>query len=252
MDLRIDSLIQRGQEAYGRRDYVGALTAFREVLEERPEFADVRHLAGLCLSFLGQAEAALEEFERALALNEGYVEAHLNRAITLAELGRYDEARAAFDEAGRRESALAGRFPTSVAARLANAHAGLGELYESAGAPEEATAQYRLALALRPGFVDIRNKLAQALLELGELAEAEAELRRAVGENPRFLTARLNLGLVLYRRRDAQGAYREWARCAEQEPDHPQVRAYLAIARGGQGAAPELQSGAPAAPRWEA
>jgi tetratricopeptide (TPR) repeat protein len=232
MDLRIDSVIQRGQDAYGRRDYVGALTAFREVLEERPEFADVHHLAGLCLSFLGQPEAALEEFERALTLNEAYIEAHVNRAITLAELGRYDEARAAFDEAGRRESTLAGRFPASVAARLANAHASLGELYAGASAPEEAVGQYRLALALRPGFVDIRNKLAQALLELGQLEEAEAELRRSVGENPRFLAARLNLGLTLHRLGDEAGARREWSRCAEQQPDDPQVRAYLDIAGG--------------------
>src|SRR5690606_16407568 len=95
MEPRIDQLIARGWRAFERRDYASALSDFREVLEHHPNYADIRNLAGLCLSFLGRPEEALEELDRALEANEGYVEAHLNRAITLNELGRYEEAREA-------------------------------------------------------------------------------------------------------------------------------------------------------------
>jgi len=229
MEPRIDQLIARGRRAFERRDYASALSDFREVLEKHPNYADIRNLAGLCLSFLGRPEEALEELDRALELNEGYVEAHLNRAITLNELGRYDEAREAFERAGKLERAGDGRFPAAISARLANAHADLGDLYMAASAPEAAAVQYRAALELRPRFLDIRNKLATALMQLGDLDGAEAELRAILDVNPHFLAARLNLGLVLYRRGAIDEATGEWGRCRAQDPNHPQVRAYLSL-----------------------
>ena len=129
-----DQLLQRARGSFERRDYVAALADLREIVDQHPHFADVRHLMGLCLSFLGQPENALDQFDRALAENDGYIEAHLNRAITLNELGRYDEAREAFDRAAECEGRAGGRFQSSVSARLANAHAGIGELYLAASA----------------------------------------------------------------------------------------------------------------------
>ena len=178
MNSRIEDLAERGRLAVARRDYAAALADFREVLRERPEWADIRHLAGLCLSFLDQPEAALEEFDRALELNPKYVEAHLNRAITLNELGRYEEAKEAFRLAAEYETARSGRFPGAVSARLANAHMALADLYMEAGDPASAETEYRRALDLRPEFLDIGNKLAQALLRRGEYDAAEAELLR--------------------------------------------------------------------------
>ena len=90
-----------------------------------------------------------------------------------------------------------------MSARLANAHMGLGDLYLEAGAPTQAAEQYRTALTMRPRFHDIRNKLAQALLQLGELDAAGHELEPVLQGNPRFLAARLNLGLVHFRRGDS-------------------------------------------------
>ncbi len=227
MDAEIHQLIQQGRHAFERRNYADALAAFREVLRQYPNFADVRHLAGLTLSFLGQPEAALTEFDQAIRLNDRYVEAHLNRAIVLTELGRYDEAHRSFDRAGHFETDAEGPFPALVSARLANAHMGLGDLYLDAGAPTQAAEQYRTALTMRPRFHDIRNKLAQSLLQLGELDEAAHELETVLLGNPRFLAARLNLGLVEYRRNNLEAATREWELCRDQQPDNPQVRAYL-------------------------
>jgi tetratricopeptide (TPR) repeat protein len=229
MDPANRDLLERGRRAYDRRDYAAALSDFRQVLDAHPDYADVRHLCGLCLSFLGQAEPAMEEFDRALALNDQYVEAHLNRALVLNELGRFDEAAAAFERAGYYEYAVAGRFPAAITARLAHAHAQVGDLYSEAGAPLEAASQYRRALELRPRFHDIRNKLAHSLLQVGDLVGAIEQLNTALSGNPRFVPARLNLGLALYRHGDRAGARRHWEECRAQEPDNPQVAAYLAL-----------------------
>lgn len=229
MDQRTHQLIERGRRSYERGDYVSALADFRDVLKANPRYADIRHLAGLCSSFLGQPEAALEEFERALAINDQYVEAHINRALTLNELGRYEEASQAFERAGYYEYAIAGRFPAAITARLANAHAEVGDLYQEAGAPTEAAAQYRRALEMRPRFHDIRNKLAQSLLHLGDLEGAEEQLQTALAGNPRYVPARLNLGLVHYRRGNLTQSATEWEECRSLDPDNPQLRAYLAM-----------------------
>lgn len=229
MNLAIDQLINRGREAYERGDYVAALADFREVLDEHPEFADIRHLAGLCLSLLGQAEDALVEFDRALELNDGYIEAHLNRAIMLNELGRYEEARDAFDRATAAEHQVGGRFPAAVSARIANGHLAVGDLYMAASAPKEAVQEFRAALELRPLFHDIRNRLGEALMQLGEFELARQELRKAIEGNPNFFQARLNLGLCNFRLGGHEAARAEWERCREQYPESPQVRAFLAL-----------------------
>lgn len=229
MNPEAEQLIKRAREAYERRDYVAALADLREVAERRPVFADVRNLMGLCLSLLGQPEAALEQFDAALEQNEGYIEAHLNRGITLNELGRFEEGHAAVEAAARYEGEDGGRFRASVSARLANAHAALGDLYLAASAPTSAQQEYRRALELRPGFPDIRNRLGEALLQRGELEEARQEFERVLAGNGRFVRARLNLGLVHYRAGRKEEAREEWEECRSQDPSSPRAQAYLRL-----------------------
>jgi len=233
MDARHREIWDRARHAFEHRDYNGALGDFRDLLDHYPGYADVRHMCGLCLTFLGHPEEALDEFDLALAVNDQYVEAHLNRALVLNEIGRYDEAAQAFERAGYYEYAVAGRFPAAITARLAHAHAQVGDLYNEAGAPIEAAAQYRRALELRPRFHDIRNKLAQALLQTGDVGGAVDHLTVALAGNPRFVPARLNLGLALFRQGDRSGARREWEECRAQDPSSPQVAAYLALLDSG-------------------
>lgn len=229
MHPQLSHLRQQGRLAFDRKDYPAALESFRGILADHPEFADIRHFAGLCLVFMGRPEDALDELDAALAVNPAYVEANINRALVLQELGRYEEARVAFERASEYEQKNHGRFPAAATARLANAHAGVGDLYMETGAPGEAAAQYYMALELRPQFHDIRNKYATALLGMGRMDEAIQQLRTVLEGNPRFIAARLNLGLALYREGDVEAAAAEWETCRAQQPAHPQVRAYLAL-----------------------
>jgi tetratricopeptide (TPR) repeat protein len=222
-------LIRRAREAFERRDYVAALADFREVAKDHPDFADVRHQMGLCLSFLGQPEEALTQFDRAIEVNDSYVAAHLNRAITLNELGRYDEASEAFERAATCERQVGGRYPASVAARLANAHADVGELYLAASDPDQAAEEFRRGLELRPTFHDIRNRLGEALMQQGELEAAREEFARTLEGNGRFMQARLNLGLVHFRNGRLDEAREAWEECRSQAPNSAQVRAYLRL-----------------------
>lgn len=238
--MSTDQLIAKGKECLAQNDYIGAISSLREAADREPGYADVRHLLGLALGLAGQPEAALEEFDRALALNPSYVEAHLNRAITLNDLGRYEEARDAFRHAWDSDHTAGRPFSRSVSARLANMHMELGDLYADLGSYPHAVQQYRSAANLRPDFLDIRTKLARALMESGNLETARRELRNVLSENPDFIEARITLGLVHYRSRHYDAAAAEWRACLARSPDHPKARAFLnmpgTLAAGGEGA----------------
>jgi tetratricopeptide (TPR) repeat protein len=238
--MNTDQLIAKGKECLAQNDYVGAIAALREATDREPGYADVRHLLGVAFGLAGQPEAALDEFDRALALNPSYVEAHLNRAITLNDLGRYDEARESFRLAWDCDHSPGRQYSSSVSARLANMHMELGDLYADLGSYDEAVLQYRSATAMRPDFLDIRTKLARALLERRSLSEAEEELHEVLAENPDYVDARVTLGLVYHRAGQHNAATREWQACLRRVPDHPKARAFLNMPRiqkaGGEGA----------------
>jgi len=229
--MNTDQLIARGKESLAQNDYVSAISALREVADREPGFADVRHLLGLALGLAGQPEAALQEFDRALALNPAYVEAHLNRAITLNDLGRYDEAREAFRLAWDSDHSAGRPFSRSVSARLANMHMELGDLYADLGSYAQAVDQYRSAAELRPDFLDIRTKLARSLMERGELSGAVDELNEVLDGHPEYVEARVALGLVHYRAGRLDSAAAEWRACLKQVPNHPKARAFLNMPR---------------------
>jgi tetratricopeptide (TPR) repeat protein len=227
--------IQQGVAAWERSAYLEALEIFNEVLAEHPLYPDVHHKAGLCQAMLGELEAALASFDRAIELAPGYAEAHFNRAIVLNDLGRHEEAEASFQRAQSLETRDGAPFAAQAGNRIANGHAELGDLYRAAESLPEAVEQYRAALEVRPRYLDVRQKLAEALLALGEVEEARRELERIVAEAPGATEARLRLGVALQRLGDAEGAIREWNAVRAARPGDRRASGYLAAARGGPG-----------------
>src|SRR4026209_2869383 len=127
MHVSTDHLLAQARERFAVQDYSGAAHLLEEVLETGRSFADVHHLLGLCLALLDHRERALEQFEQALALNPRYIEANIHRGILLNELGRPEEAEAAFRAAVAHGEDRINGLPRPVAGRLANLHAQLGE-----------------------------------------------------------------------------------------------------------------------------
>ena len=226
---RDPDLITRGRERFAVRDFHGAVLLLREAVLEGYAYPDVYNLLALSLALVERPLEALAAFDRAIALNPRYVEAHLNRAVLLSALGRDDEAQESFDSAHRLGRPDESGFPVVVANRLANVHASLGAHYRDAGALDEAIAQYARALELRPGFPDIRLSHARALLERGRLEEAAVSLDALLSANPRSLDALLLRGLSAYLQEDLETAGSFWTRAAEAHPAEPRIGIYLSM-----------------------
>ncbi|MBA2670120.1 MAG: tetratricopeptide repeat protein [Gemmatimonadetes bacterium] len=225
-----DQLIARGKAAMGVDDHLTALACFETVSQREPKFADIHNFRGLCKLMLGRPEEAIEAFDRALDLNSGYMEAHINRALVLNELGRDDEAQVSFQMGSEAaEDTITSRYPPGLGARLANMRAEIGDVYAAGGFLSEAAEEYRRACEIRPLFADIRNKLARTLIELGIVEGAVRELRSVLAINPSYTEARVNLGLALFHCGEKEEARAEWEICSRNDPDDPQVRAYLSL-----------------------
>jgi tetratricopeptide (TPR) repeat protein len=231
MHVSPEHLLQHAHERFAVQDYYGAVHLLDEILDSGRRFADVFHLRGVCLSLLGQADRALEDFDRALALNPRYVDALVHRGVVLVELGRTAEADACFQRAAVVGQDGANGFSRPVASRLANLHASVGDAYAEAGAFGEAIREYRRAVELGPEFHDLRYRLARFLIESGRPLEAREELERIVSAQPGFVDAQAALGLAHYLSGDATGAQEIWNRCLQQRPDNARVGAYLAMAQ---------------------
>jgi tetratricopeptide (TPR) repeat protein len=84
-----------------------------------------------------------------------------------------------------------------------------------------AVSLYRQAAQLRPTYADIRCKLAQALLELDHLEEAETHLRAALDINPNYAEAWAQLGIALKRQSRRAEAKQAFVKAYEIDKHHP-------------------------------
>ena len=229
MSRGASALLEGARERFANRDYYGALLCLDDEAAGEHGWADVFHLRGVCFSLLDRHAEAVAAFDRAIAINPRYLEAHLHRALALTALGREADAATAF--AAARESVgpdVAG-LSAPIAARLANEHAKLGELYAEAGAVQDAVREYRRASELGPAYLDLRLRLARLLMESGNPLEARDELSAILVTRPDWVEARVQLGLARHLAGDTAGARETWRRCLEDAPGLDRVAAYLAM-----------------------
>ncbi len=237
MEDRIKELLRLGRDAYRKKEYSRAESYLVEVLEHHENFADLHNMLGVIYHDRGLFSKAQKHFERALGINPNYTEASLNLAVTYNDLGRYEDAKRIYASALQRSQTQPGEMDPFVKGKVANMYADIGEVYHSSGLFEEAAGEFRKALALAPGFVDIRLRLALALRDLGRTEEAVAELRRCLQDRPAFLQARVHLGVALHALGRTVEAIAEWQAVIAQEPGNRSCQMYLKLlgAAGGQG-----------------
>ncbi len=229
MDTRPDVLMKNARERFDAGDPHAAILLLTELVRSGEAYADAFNLLGLAYAMVGRREEAVAEFDRSLALNPRYVDAHLNRAITLSDLGRSDEAAEAFRSAQDLGAVDHTGLPAPAASRLANLHAELAEAYIEAGGRTEAIVQLEKAVALRPEFTDLRYRLARLYMEEGRVERARLELEGMVAMRPKFTDAWVALGMARYLLKDLAGARAAWEQGASLAPKDARLGAYLAL-----------------------
>lgn len=221
-------LYEKGLEAFSRKDYDEAQKCFEELLMEGYNFPDVLNKLAFCKSIKGDLETASELLKKALELNPRYSEAAINLIYVLNELGRYDEARKVQEKIKnatlKHEEKVVDPF---VIGKIANLHAEIGERYAEIGLYQEAIAEYKKAIKLRPTFVDLRTRLAVLLREQGEIEESIEHLTQCLLEKKDYVPALIQLGLTYYVMGEYELAKKQWNRVLSKDPNNSVAKLYI-------------------------
>jgi tetratricopeptide (TPR) repeat protein len=158
-----------GRVYYTRTNLTGAVGAFERALSLQPESDRVLDNFGLTLAGLGRAQEAETAYRRAIEISTRRGQPakwpHLNLADLLVKQNRPADA----------EPLL--RRALELDPNWAKAHFALGKVLLSLDRKDDALAAVQRAVALDPEFADAHYKLAQLYRLRGETDKANAELR---------------------------------------------------------------------------
>jgi tetratricopeptide (TPR) repeat protein len=185
-------------------DHAGAERAYRRGLEIVPDDAELRNALGWTLFQEGNTADAVVEYRRALKTNPLSAKVHNNLALALVELGQLDEAASHFSRSLELDP-------------KAEIYSDLGFTMARLGKPEVALANYQKALELDPNCASAHSNLAVALVQEGNLEEAESHYRKALSGQPTAETHN-GLGYVLARRGRTDEAIAEFRKAIELNP----------------------------------
>ena len=139
---------------------------------------------GTALARRGEMDGAVDQFEKALAINPNYAQARYNLGLILAQKGRIDDAMIQYQKA------------LATDPGIAQAHNSLGDAFLRKGKMDEAMAEYQEALAIDPSLIQAHRSLGLVLSRKGEWDEAIAQFQDVLRLRPDSLAAQEDLARV--------------------------------------------------------
>jgi tetratricopeptide (TPR) repeat protein len=131
----------------GRGLHDKALEEYEKAIAINPAFADARANLGVAYKRRGNYEKAIEEYQKALAANPNMAEARTNLGLAYYHQGRYDKAVAEYQKA------------LNIDPLLAAAYYNLGLAYIAQGLDDQALEAYKKALAINSALADAHYAL---------------------------------------------------------------------------------------------
>nr|XP_045605603.1 protein O-mannosyl-transferase TMTC2-like [Procambarus clarkii] len=192
--------------------------------------ADTHFNLGLLLASTGRPQEAIDSYRAALWSRPWLAQAHLGLAGALQQLGRHAEAIKVLEacrgtgSAPARDSWSHSWAVTTCRQRLARAHI-------LSGRPHAALEEVAHALTHAPdgyGTHSLHTLAAEAHLEAGEHAEAQAALSRALAAHPHHIPAHLTFSRMLQANGSRVEEVEQWLRRAVAlAPNDPHAHKHL-------------------------
>ena len=222
-------MIEEGKYFFKSQKYRKAEELFKKALQKKKEFADVQNYLGLITFQEGRYGEAIDYFKKALKINPRYTEALLNLSILYNDIGDYENAKKLVNRSRRDAKSKKTKMDPFIRSKLANKHAEVADWYHGVGAYKEAVDEYKKALALEDGYVDLQTKMAICMREKGDLKNALNELKKAVKKNAKFADAQIQLGVTHYALGKKMEAKKAWKAAAKKFPSNKTIKMYLRL-----------------------
>jgi tetratricopeptide (TPR) repeat protein len=145
---------------------------------------------GIQLEQAGRLDDAISAHEKALQLDPGLMQAHVNLISLYGRTGNFQKAEEHYQAALKLNP---DKYP--------DAYYNYGVLLMKEGKLGEAQAEFATALKINPLYADAHNDLGYVLESQGKLDDAASEYRKAAEERPDFRKAHFNLARLLVTQR---------------------------------------------------
>jgi tetratricopeptide (TPR) repeat protein len=247
------ALFQRGNDYVTQQQWGLALECFRDATRLDPHHAEAHAFLGNVLRQLGELDAAIVAYDRALAIKPDYAEVHYNRGTLLQQTHQLGPALESFEAAlainpslvqvqrrrgdvllqmGNLEAAEASfRHVIALTPDSAEGHASLGALQTALGRLQEALASFDMAIRLRPDLARIYTNRAQAQAQLGLRTQARASHDQAALLDPRDAQIHFNRGAFLSDLREWQAAAESYQTAIALNPDYADAYCNLGLSQ---------------------
>ena len=193
------------------RDYEAAAAQAEIARAADPTSAEAWIITGAIRLDIGDAAGAADAYAQATSLRPMLASAQAGLAAALLAEGK----NAAAEDAANKALAIA---PSAHALfTLASAKLALRQ-------PQAALELFDLAIATSPDHARARHNRANALIDLGRLDEAKAELNAALALDPTLKEASATLGYVLTIQTELSSAIEACERAIAQDPDFAAAR----------------------------
>jgi tetratricopeptide (TPR) repeat protein len=163
--------VAEGMKALDARQYDAAIDQFQKAIAAEPASYSAHFNLGLAYSLSGKDALAIPEYRKTLELKPGIFQAELNLGMSLFNTGQFADAAQAYTTA------------RSLDSKSAAAELGLGRALARLGRRADAAAHYREAAALDPANREFLLELATLHEEHGEAGDAIA-IYREFSDNP--------------------------------------------------------------------
>jgi CHAT domain-containing protein/Flp pilus assembly protein TadD len=185
VDREAEVWLYRGMKQHFLGDFEAAIISYDKALEIKPNYHGVWIYRGIALYSLGRLEEAIAFYDKALEIKSDYQDVWMNRGAALDTLGRPEEAIASYEKA------------LEIKPDLHEAWNNRGIALNDLGRPEEAIASYDKALEFKPDFDQAWGNRGIALSSLGRPEEAIASYDKALEFKPDYHEAWNNRGIAL-------------------------------------------------------
>jgi len=219
------------QDLLAKRDFAGSEELIKEKLREAPDSADAHYFLGVWHYLQGNLGETVQNLRRSLSLDPHHTDAAICLSVLYNDVGKYDEAKHIFEQANQSVVHKQSGKDLGIDQKFAIKHLELADLYFRYRRYDESIEEYGKAAVLDPTTPEIRIRLAKAYAKKGFLSRAMQELQTLKNELPKYIPARIQLGLLHYSQGNLLDAELEWEGIADIEPMNREAIAYLEMAK---------------------
>jgi Flp pilus assembly protein TadD len=209
--------VEMAGQLYSRGQYGPAARVCQQVIDSRPGNADAHNILGVTLAAMGRTDEAVESLKRAIKINAQAPSYHSNLGEILRLAGRTSEAEEVLKEAIK----LAPDSPQA----LNNLGITQYELRKFSNAVDF----YRRALAVNPAMSEALNNLGNALRMTGDIDGAVQAYQEALTQRANYPEAYNNLGTLLQQDGKPEEAEHAMRKAIQQNPRYVEAHNNLAL-----------------------